>query len=66
MESTIAAATSTAATAHVSFFDSNRRTRGQRACLAMVTEADESGVASETGRAGRVSRGLVGWESFMT
>ena len=63
--------------------DSNRRTLGRRAWLAMVTEADESGedagggggaalappelaatggpdVALETGRAGRVSWGLVG------
>jgi hypothetical protein len=79
-------------TAHISaaaairpllLFDSNRRTLGRHAWLAMVTEADESGeeagggggaapappelpatggpdVALETGRAGRVSWGLVG------
>jgi hypothetical protein len=42
-ESAITAHASAAATIHVIFFDSNRRSLGQRACLAMVTEADESG-----------------------
>jgi hypothetical protein len=46
-------------------FDTNRRTLGRRACLAMVTEANESGGdagggGGETGRAERVSWGLVG------
>jgi hypothetical protein len=89
MESPITAHISAAATIHpLLLFDSNRHILGQRACLAMVTEADESGedagegggaapappelpatdgpdVALETGRAGRVSWGLVGSYSFM-
>jgi hypothetical protein len=69
-ESPITADISTAGMIHrLLLFDSNRRTPG-RSCLAMVTEADESGqdagagggpdVALETGRAGTVSWGLVG------
>ena len=70
-----------AITAHISapatihrlrLFDSNRRTLGRRRCLAVVTEADESGedtggpdIALEMGRAGTVWRGLVGSWSFM-
>jgi hypothetical protein len=43
-ESPITADVSAAATIHPLFlFDSNRRTLGGRACLAMVPEADESG-----------------------
>ena len=43
-ESPTTAHVSAAATTHpLLLFDSNRRTLGQRACLAIVTEADESG-----------------------
>jgi hypothetical protein len=43
-ESPITAHISAAATTHpLLLFDSNRRTLGRRACLAMVTEADQSG-----------------------
>src|SRR3979411_921034 len=43
-ESPITAHISAAATIHpLLLFDSNRRTLGRRACLAMVTEADQSG-----------------------
>jgi hypothetical protein len=49
VEEDVPRTTETAITAHVSapatiqviFFDSNRRTLGQRACVAKVTEADE-------------------------
>jgi hypothetical protein len=45
----------------LSLFDTNRRTPGRRACLAMVTEANESGGGGgETGRAEGVLWGLVG------
>jgi hypothetical protein len=72
-ESPIAAHISAAAMIHrLLLFDSNRRTLGRRSCLAMVTEADESGedaggpdVTAETGRARTVSWGLVGSWSFM-
>ena len=83
-ESPITAHIGAAATIHpLLLFDSTRRILGQRSCLAIVTEADESGedagggggaapappelpatggpdVALETGRAGRVSLGLIG------
>jgi hypothetical protein len=43
-ESPITAHISTAATIHpFRLFDSSCRTRGRRACLAMITEADKSG-----------------------
>jgi hypothetical protein len=43
-ESPIAAHISTGTMIHrLLLFDSNRRTPGRRSCLAMVTEADESG-----------------------
>ncbi|MCW2878078.1 MAG: hypothetical protein JWQ95_2178 [Sphaerisporangium sp.] len=43
-ESPITPHISAAATIHrLLLFDSNRRTLGRRACLAMVTEADQSG-----------------------
>ena len=43
-ESPITEHTSAAATIHLLLlFDSNRRTLGQRDCLAMVTESDQSG-----------------------
>jgi hypothetical protein len=62
-ESPIAADISAAATIHPLFlFDSNRRTLGRRACLAMVTEADESGEDAGGGvGAAPVSWGLVVW-----
>jgi hypothetical protein len=61
-ESPITAHISTAATIRpFRLFDSSRRTRGRRACLAMVTEADDGpDVGLEMGRVGRVSSGLVG------
>jgi hypothetical protein len=55
IESTITAATSTAAAAHVIFFDSNRRIFAQPACSG--TGAED--VAPGMGRGERVSRGLV-------
>ena len=63
-EGDVAQPAETPITAHISaaaairpllLFGSNRRTLGRRAWLAMVTD-----VALETGRAGRVSWGLVG------
>jgi hypothetical protein len=49
MDSAITAQASAAATIQVIFFDSNRRSLGQRACSAMVTEADESGEDADGG-----------------
>jgi hypothetical protein len=49
-ESPITGAISAAATTHPLLpFDSNRRTLGRRACLAMVTEADQSGEDADGG-----------------
>jgi hypothetical protein len=45
MDSAITAHVSAAAAIHVIFFDSNRRSLGQRAWLAMVTASDLSGEA---------------------
>jgi hypothetical protein len=58
-ESTITAHISAAATAHVIFFDINRRTLVQRACGSISGETDEPGIAPGTGRAARVSWGVV-------
>jgi hypothetical protein len=69
-ETPITASISAPATTHPLFlFDSNRRTRGRRACLAMLTEAGPEpaelpatggvGVALDTG-SGTGSWGLVG------
>jgi hypothetical protein len=51
MESPITAHISTAATIHpLLWFDSNRRTHGQLACLVIGTEVDQSG--EDTGGGG--------------
>jgi hypothetical protein len=54
-ESAMAAANSTAATAHVTFFDSSRRVLAQLACSASVPEDVPLG----SGWAATVSRGLA-------